>query len=64
MLEGAMVYGTVVVVWAGLVTAAFEGESWKTRLRRFLLAVCVLVALTASGAWMGIVFREALKALP
>jgi hypothetical protein len=58
------VFGAVVVALSLLVACAVEHSSTWGFLKRFALSVVFFVGLAAMGAWLGIAFREGLKALP
>jgi hypothetical protein len=62
--EAVIVLGAVVIALSGFVTAALDAPSAWHRIGRFVLGVIILLCMAAGGAWMGIVIREAFKAIP
>ena len=62
--EALLVFGVVVTALSGFVTAALDAPNVWHRIGRFVAGVIILVLMSAGGAWMGIVIREAVKAIP
>lgn len=63
-IEAEIVFGGVVVLLSAGINAALEYPSLWRRIAGFLLMIILLVSMAAGGAMMGIIIREAIKAIP
>ena len=61
--EAVIVSGAVIVALSAVITAALDYSSVRYRVVGFVLTVVLFVCLGWMGAMMGIIIREALKAL-
>jgi hypothetical protein len=61
--DAVIVFGGIIGILSALIAAARDYSSIWRRLVGFVLTVAVFVVLAAMGAMMGIIIREAVKAL-
>jgi hypothetical protein len=61
--DAVIVFGGIIGILSALIAAARDYSSIWGRLVGFALTVAVFVVLAAMGAMMGIIIREAVKAL-
>jgi len=61
--DAVIVFGGIIGILSGLIAAARDYSSVWRRLVGFVLTVVVFMGLAAAGAMMGIIIREAVKAL-
>jgi len=64
MTNKVVVFGAVVVAFAFLLACALERPTLRGRLKTFAWTVLFVMTLAGAGAMRGIIYREALKALP
>jgi hypothetical protein len=61
--EALIVFGGIIVALSALITAAIDYSSVWRRVIGFVVTVLVFVCLASMGAMMGIIIREAVKAI-
>ena len=62
-MEAVFVFGGIIVALSALVTAAIDYSTLPRRIIDFVVTIVVFVCLAGMGAMMGIIIREAVKAI-
>ncbi len=63
MNDAVIVFGGIIGILSALIAAARDYSSVWRRLGGFILTVVLFMGLAGAGAMMGIIIREAVKAL-
>lgn len=64
MTPAVLVFGLVIAALSALITAALDHRSIARKVATFAAIMLLLTGLSGLGAMMGVIIREAIKALP